>query len=97
MIVETLSPFCRVWKYNTWEFAAVSPNGICFLHGSLDETTFLSLDSYSAATIMIFLVAGNFITGNVDSLWSWIEVSFLTLLAIYFAFYATRARRNIEK
>jgi len=52
---------------------------------------------YSAAAIMIFLVAGNFITGNVDSLWSWIEVSFLTLLAIYFAFYATRARRNIEK
>jgi hypothetical protein len=47
--------------------------------------------------IMAFLVIGKFITGNVDSLWSWIEVLFLTLLAIYFSFYALRARHHIER
>lgn len=51
---------------------------------------------YAAAAVMAFLVVGNFVTGNVDSLWSWIEVSFLSLLAIYFVYYATKARRHIQ-
>jgi len=52
---------------------------------------------FVVAGIMAFLVIGKFITGNVDSLWSWIEVLFLSLLAIYFTVYAARARRHIER
>ena len=51
---------------------------------------------YAAAAIMAFLVVGSFITGNVDSAWSWIEVSFQSLLAIYLVYYATKARRHIQ-
>lgn len=51
---------------------------------------------YAAAAIMAFLVVGSFITGNVDSAWTWLEVSFQSLLAIYLVYYATKARRHIQ-
>ena len=52
---------------------------------------------YVAAAVMVFLIVGNLLTGNVDSIWSWIEVTFLAILAIYFTVYATRAKRRIER
>lgn len=51
---------------------------------------------YAAAAIMAFLVVGSFVTGNVDSAWTWVEVSFQSLLAIYLVYYATKARRQIH-
>lgn len=51
---------------------------------------------FAAALVMIFLVVGNFVTGNVNSVWSWIEVSFLTILALYFLYYGNKARRSFR-